>query len=100
MARLLVGMYKLSKPFSPGSELEDSGPSVDTYFDTERRDYPQSAAFFSRRTSITPSTYGYTSFGSDLVLAKSVAVGKTPKQTLLFDGLLYWPHIASPFPVS
>ena len=31
---------------------------------------------------------------SDLVLAKSVAVGKTPRQTLLFDRSLYWPHIA------
>ena len=88
MARLLVGMYKLSKPFSPGSELEDSGPSADTYFDTERRACPQPAAFFSRRTRITPSTYVYTSFVSDLVLAKSVTVGKTPRQTLLFDRLL------------
>ena len=55
-------MYKLSKPFSPGSE--------------------------------PPSTYVYTSFVSDLVLAKSVAVGKTPRQALLFDRSLYWPHIA------
>ena len=54
----------------------------------------QSAAFFSRRTRITPSTYVYTSFASDLVLAKSVAVGKTPRQTSLFDRLLYWLHIA------
>ena len=44
-------------------------------------------------TCITPSTYVYTSFVSDLVLVKSVAVGKTPRQTLLFDHLLYWPHI-------
>ena len=36
----------------------------------------------------------YTSLVSDLVLAKSVAVGKTPRQSLLFDRLLYWPHIA------
>ena len=52
MARVLVGMYKLSKPFSPGSVV------------------------------------------SDLVLVKSVAVGKTPRQTLPFDRLLYLPHIA------
>ena len=26
--------------------------------------------------------------------SKSVAVGKTPRQALLFDRLLYWPHIA------
>ena len=59
-----------------------------------KRACPQPAAFFSRRTRITPSTYVYTSFVSDLVLAKSVAVGKMPRQTLLFDRLLYWPHIA------
>ena len=35
-----------------------------------------------------------TPFVCDLVLAKSVAVGKTPRQALLFDCLLYWPHIA------
>ena len=69
------------------SLLEDSGPNADTYFDTERRACPQPAAFFSRRTRITPSTYVYTSFVSDLVLAKSVAVGKSPRQTLLFDRL-------------
>ena len=45
-------------------------------------------------TCITPSTYINTSFVSDLVLAKSVAVGKMPRQALLFDRLLYWPHIA------
>ena len=45
-------------------------------FDTERSACPQVAAFLSRRTRITPSTYVYTSFVSDLVLAKSVAVGK------------------------
>ena len=55
-------MYKLSKPFSPGSE--------------------------------PPSTYVYTSFVSDLVLAKSIAVGNTPRQALLFDHSLYWLHIA------
>ena len=60
MARLPVGMYKLSKPFGPGSEP---------------------VAFFSRHTRITPSSYVYTSFVSNLVLAKSVAVGKTPRQT-------------------
>ena len=73
------------------SVLEDSGPSAETCLDTERRACPQPAAFFSRRTRITPSTYVYTSFASDLVLAKSVAVGKTPS---LFDRLPYWPHIA------
>ena len=76
------------------SVLEDSGPSAETCLDTERRAYPQPAAFFSRRTRITPSTYVYTSFVSDLVLKKSVAVGKTPRQTALFDRLGYWPHIA------
>ena len=50
--------------------------------------------FLSRHTCITPSTYVYTPFASDLVLAKSVAVGKTPRQTSLFDRLGYWPHIA------
>ena len=76
------------------SVLEDSGPSAETCFVTERRVCPQPTAFLSRRTRITPSTYVYTSFVSDLVLAKSVAVGKMPRQTLLFDRLLYWPHIA------
>ena len=74
--------------------LEDSGPSAETCFDTERSACPQAAAFLSRRTHITPSTYVYTPFVSDLVLAKSVAVGKTPRQALLFDCLLYRPHIA------
>ena len=76
------------------SVLEDSGSSAETCFDTERRACPQPAAFFSRRTRITPSTYVYTSFVSDLVLAKSVAIGKTPRQTSLFARLLYWSHIA------
>ena len=76
------------------SILEDSGPSAETCLDTERHACPQPAAFFSRRTCTTPSTYIYTSFISDLVLAKSVAVGKMPRQTSLFDRLLYWPHIA------
>ena len=88
MARLLVGMYKLSKLFY------DSGPSADTYFDMERCACPQPAAFLSRRRCITPSTYVYTSFVSDLAVAKFVAVGKTSRQTLLLDHLLYWPHIA------
>ena len=81
MARLLVGM----------SLLEGSGPSEETCFDTEQSACPQAAAFLSRRTRITPSTYVYTSFVSDLVLAKSVAVGKMPRQALLFDR--NWPHI-------
>ena len=74
--------------------LEDSSPSEETCFDTERSACPQAAAFLGRRTRITPPTYVYTPFVSDLVLAKSVAVGKTPRQALLFDCLLYWPHIA------
>ena len=53
-------------------------------FDMERRAYPQPAAFLSRRTCITPSTYVYTSFVSDLVLAKSVADSKAPRQALPF----------------
>ena len=72
------------------SNLEDSGPSTETCF-SERRACPQHAAFLSRRTCIAPSTYVYTSFVNDLVLAMSVAVGKTPRQTLWFDQLLYWP---------
>ena len=36
----------------------------------------------------------FTKLFSDLVLAKSIAVSKTPRQALLFDRLLYWPHIA------
>ena len=74
--------------------LEDGSPSAETCFDTEQSACPQAAAFLSQRTRITPPTYVYTSFVSDLVLAKSVAVGKTPRQALLFDCLLYWPHIA------
>ena len=64
------------------------------YFDTERCACPQPAAFLSRLPHITPSTYVYTSFVSDLVLVKSVAVGKMPREALLFDHLLYWPHIS------
>ena len=71
--------------------LEDSSPNAETCLDTERSACPQAAAFLSRRTRITPPTYVYV---SDLVLAKSVVVGKTPRQALLFDCLLYWPHIA------
>ena len=74
--------------------LEDSSPSAEICFDTERSGCPQAAAFLSRRTRITPPTYGYTPFVSDLVFAKSIAVGKTPWQALLFDCLLYRPHIA------
>ena len=76
------------------SVLEDGGPSAETCFDTERHACPQPAAFLSRRTRISPSAYVHTSFVSDLVLTKSIAVGKTPRQALLFDCLLYWPHIA------
>ena len=95
MARLLAGMYSyLSHSALALSFLEDGSPSAETCFDTERSACPQAAAFLSRRTRITPSTYVYTSFVSDLVLAKSVAVGKTPRQASLFDHLLYWPHIA------
>ena len=86
MARLLVGMYKLSR--------SHSALALSLLKDMERHTCPQPAAFFSRRTRITPSTYVYTSFVSDLVLAKSVAVGKMPRQTLLFDRLLYCLHIA------
>ena len=58
-----------------------SGPSADTYFGTERCTCLQPAAFLSQCTCMTPSTYVYTSFVSDLALAKSVAVGKTARQT-------------------
>ena len=40
-----------------------------------------------------PSTYVYASFVSNLVLARSVVAGKMSMQTLLFDHLVYWPHI-------
>ena len=94
----LTGLENLYIPTSSlvicFSVLEDGGPSAKTCLETERRACPQPAAFFSQRTRITSSTYVYTSFVSDLVLAKSVAVGKLPRQTLLFDCLLYWPHIA------
>ena len=63
------------------SVLDGSGRSAETCLDMERHTYPQSAAFFSQRTRITPSTYVYTSFVSNLVLAKSVAVCKMPRQT-------------------
>ena len=96
MARLLVCTSYLRRSFLALGLLEGSSPSADTYFDTERRAFPQPAAFLSRRTRITPSTHVYTTtpFVSDLVLVKSVAVGKMPRQTLIFDRLLYWPHIA------
>ena len=42
-----------------------------------------------RVNAITPSTYVCTSFIDDLVLTKSVDVGKTSRQTSLFDSLLY-----------
>ena len=60
--------------------LEDSSPSAETCFDTERSACPQAAAFLSRSTRIMPPIYVYTPFVSDLVLAKSVAVSKTPRQ--------------------
>ena len=66
--------------------------------DTEQRTCPQPAAFLSQRTRITPSAYVYTSFASNLVLAKTIAVGKTQRQPLLFDcwltGGLLRGHIA------
>ena len=65
--------------FSMQEPVEDGSPSAETCFDTERSACPQAAAFLSRRTRITPPTYVYTPFVSDLVLAKSVAVGKTPR---------------------
>ena len=39
--------------------LEDSSPSAETCFDTERSACPQAAAFLSRRTCITPTTHNY-----------------------------------------
>ena len=51
--------------------LEDGSPSADTCFDTERSACPQAAAFFSRRTRITPPNYVYTPFVSDLVYLQS-----------------------------
>ena len=47
---------------------------------TERQTCPQPAAFLSRPTHIIPSTYVYTSFVSDLILEKTVVVGKTSSQ--------------------
>ena len=70
---------------------------MQTRFDTEQRACTQPAAFlipFSQCKCKTSSTYVYTSFASDLVLVKSVAVDKTSRQTLLFNHLPYWPHIA------
>ena len=63
------------------SVLAESGQSAETSFDMEQRACPQPAAFLSQHTCITPSTYIYTSFISDWVLAISVAVGKMPRQT-------------------
>ena len=77
--------------------LDDSGSSADTCFDTEQPACPQPAAFpiqFSQHTHKTPSTYVYTSFVSDLVLAKFKAVGKTSRQTLLLNRL-YRPVLAA-----
>ena len=54
--------------------FEDSGLSAETCSDTEQRACPQAASFLSQCMHITPSTYVYTSFVSDLVL---VAIGKT-----------------------
>ena len=49
-------------------------------FDTRQRACPQPAAFLTDQcTCIMPSTYIYTSFVSNSVLAKSVAVSKMPK---------------------
>ena len=78
-------------------EQNDSDLSADTCFDMEQRACPHPATFpipFSQRTHIVPSTYIYTSFISNLELVKSVVFGKASRQTLLFDGLLYWLHIA------
>ena len=82
------GLNSVNKLYRPTSSLaicfsvlEDSGPSAETCFDTEQRACPQSAAFLSQRTHMTPSTYIYTLFVNGLVLANSVAVGKTPRQT-------------------
>ena len=69
MAKLLVGMYKLSKPIQPWL-WASLRRSAEACFDMERSACSQAAAFLSRRTCITPSTYVYTSFVSDLVLAK------------------------------
>ena len=72
--------------------LQSVSPSLRTVVRVQRLVFRSDAlalnmllAFLSRRTCIAPSTYVYTSFVNDLVLAKSVAIGKTPRQTLWFD---------------
>ena len=70
MARLLVVCTSyLSRSALTLSLLEDSGPSADTLTRSD-------ALALSLLLSLTPSTYVYTSFASDLVLAKSVALAK------------------------
>ena len=68
--------------------------SIETHFDMERHAFHQPAAFLSRHAHITPSTYVYTTFFSDLVLAKFVAVGKMPWQASLFNHCKLHGHIA------
>ena len=75
------------------SVLDDSDLSADTCFKHGAMHLP-SAAFFSQCTLITPSTYVWTSFVSDLVLVKSIVICKTSRQTWLFDHLLYWLCVA------
>ena len=64
--------------------------------DTLTLSLASAAAFHSWHTRIMPSTYMdvYTSFASDFLLVTSISVAKMSRQTLLFDCLLYWPHIA------
>ena len=66
------------------SLLDVSVLSADTCFDMEQHTCPQPFAFpilFNQCTRIMPSTNVHTSFVTDLVLAKSVAVCKTSRQT-------------------
>ena len=88
------------------SLLDDSGPSPDTCFDTLALSLLPFPLPFSQCTRKTPSTYIHTSFISDLVPAKSVAVNKMSRQIELANtGHIVRGHVAiitkpsPPFPV-
>ena len=94
IARLLVGVYKFFTPFSPASEPPWGQWSKCRHLLWHGATSLPSACCFLQSTYMHNAFhYVYTSFVSDLVLAKSVAVGKMPWKTLLFDCLLYWLHI-------
>ena len=66
-------------------------------FDAKRCACPQPLLYtipFGQRTRKTPSAYAYTSFISNLVLAKLEAVSKHLRQTFTVCSITNWPHCA------